>query len=114
VQLAVVFPLAWLVFALTLQQLTDGFPMYPFLDVADNGWPRVLFNAAVVGVFFLGLAAAAHLLDERLRGHQPESQCPQGKSRDRTDGRGGPGSAQDRPAARRAMSAEPTRQQPPT
>ncbi len=70
VQLAVVFPLAWLVFALTLQQLTDGFSMYPFLDVADNGWPRVLFNAAVVAVFFLGLAAAAHLLDERLRGRR--------------------------------------------
>lgn len=66
VKLAAVFPLAWLVFALTLQQLTDGFSLYPFLDVADNGWPRVLLNAAIVAVFFLGLAAAAHLLDERL------------------------------------------------
>jgi hypothetical protein len=60
-----VFPLLWLVFALTLQ-LTDGFSLYPFLDVAENGWPRVLLNAAVVAVFFLGLAAAAHLVDDRL------------------------------------------------
>ena len=67
VRLAAVFPLAWLVFALTLQQLTDGFSMYPFLDVGDHGWPLVLLNAAIVAVFFLGLAAAAHLLDERLR-----------------------------------------------
>ncbi len=68
VRLAAVFPLAWLVFALTLQQLTDGFSLYPFLDVGDNGWPRVILNAAGVAVFFLGLAAAAHLLDERLPG----------------------------------------------
>jgi hypothetical protein len=70
VQGALVFPVLWLVFALTLQQLTDGFSMYPFLDVGDHGWPRVLFNAAVVAVLLLGLAAAAHLLDRRLPGRR--------------------------------------------
>ncbi len=70
VQLAALFPLAWLVFALSLQRASGGFSLYPFLDVADNGWPRVLLNAAAVAVFFLGLAAAAHLLDERLRGRR--------------------------------------------
>jgi hypothetical protein len=70
VQLAVAFPLAWLVFALTLQHVTDGFSMYPFLNLAHHGWPRVLLNAAIVAVFFLGLAAAAHLLDERLPGRR--------------------------------------------
>ena len=70
VQGAVVFPVLWLVFALTLQHVTDGFAMYPFLDVGDHGWPRVLLNAAVVAVLFLGLAAAAHLLDRRLPGRR--------------------------------------------
>lgn len=70
VRRAAVFPLAWLVFALTLQQLTGGFSLYPFLDVADNGWLRVLRNAALVAVFFLGLAAAARLLDQRLPGRR--------------------------------------------
>ncbi len=70
VQLSTVFPLAWLAFALTLQQLTGGFSLYPFLDVADHGWARVLLNAAIVAVFFLGLAAAAHLLDQRLPGRR--------------------------------------------
>jgi hypothetical protein len=70
VQGALVFPVLWLVFALTLQQVTDGFSMYPFLNVGVHGWPRVLFNAAVVAVLLLGLAAAAHLLDRRLPGRR--------------------------------------------
>jgi hypothetical protein len=70
VQGALVFPILWLVFALTLQHLTDGFAMYTFLDVGDHGWPRVLFNAAVVAVLLLGLAAAAHILDRRLPGRR--------------------------------------------
>jgi hypothetical protein len=67
---SLVFPILWLVFALTLQHLTDGFAMYTFLDVGDHGWPRVLFNAAVVAVLLLGLAAAAHILDRRLPGRR--------------------------------------------
>lgn len=66
VRLSAVFPLAWLVFALVRGPLVGGYYPYPFLDVGVHGYPRVLTNAVLVAVFFLALAAGAHLLDRRL------------------------------------------------
>lgn len=66
VRLAVLFPAAWLVFALVRGPLVGGYYPYPFLDVGEHGYPRVLLNSLVVAVLFLGLAAGAHLLDRRL------------------------------------------------
>lgn len=63
---ATVFPIAWLLFALVRGPLVGGFYPYPFLDVGDLGYPRVLLNAVVVGLVFLALAAGARLLDRRL------------------------------------------------
>ena len=66
VRLSVIFPVAWLIFALVRGPLVGGFYPYPFLDVGDLGYPRVLLNAAMVALFFLALASASHLADVRL------------------------------------------------
>jgi hypothetical protein len=66
VRLAVVFPVAWLVFTLVRGPLVGGWYPYPFLEVDRLGFGQVLLNAAAVAVLFLGLAAAGHLLDRRL------------------------------------------------
>lgn len=66
VGLSVVFPLAWLTFTLLRGPLVGGFWPYPFLDVDEVGWTRVLVNAVVVGVGFVALAAAAHGIDRVL------------------------------------------------
>ncbi len=66
VRLAVLFPVGWLVFALVRGPLVGDYYPYPFLDVGDHGYPRVLLNSAAVALLFLGLAAGAHLLDRRL------------------------------------------------
>jgi hypothetical protein len=65
VWLALLFPVAWLVFTLVRGPIVDFYP-YPFLDVRDIGYPRVLLNCLVVAVLFVGLAALAHLADGRL------------------------------------------------
>jgi hypothetical protein len=56
---------AWLVFMLIRGELIDYYP-YPFVDVADHGYPRTLLNAALIGVLFYGLARGAVWLDQRL------------------------------------------------
>jgi hypothetical protein len=66
VWLSVLFPVAWLVFALVRGPLVGDYYPYPFLDVGAHGYPTVLLNAALVAALFLGLAAGAHLLDRRL------------------------------------------------
>jgi hypothetical protein len=62
----VVYPLLWLVFTLVRGPLAGDFYPYPFLDVGEHGYPRVLLNALLVAVLFLGLAAGAHALDRFL------------------------------------------------
>ena len=66
VRLAAIFPVAWLVFALVRGPLVGGFYPYPFLDVGELGYPRVLLTSTLVAVVFLALAAGSHLLDQRL------------------------------------------------
>ena len=59
------FPVGWLVFTLARGPAT-GFWPYPFLDVDDLGWVRVLANCVLVALLFGALAAAAGALDRRL------------------------------------------------
>jgi hypothetical protein len=61
-----VFPLAWLVFTLIRGEGTGFYP-YPFVDVLEHGYGRVLLNCLLVALLFLALAAGATVLDRRLR-----------------------------------------------
>jgi hypothetical protein len=63
---AVVIPVVWLAFTLVRGPLASDFYPYPFVDVADLGYARVLVNVAVVAVLFVGLALGARALDARL------------------------------------------------
>lgn len=65
IPLAVIFPVAWLVFTLVRGPIVHFYP-YPFVDVTTLGLPRVLVNCAIVAVLFLALAGGAALLDKRL------------------------------------------------
>jgi hypothetical protein len=62
---SLVFPLLWLVFTLVRGGFVGFYP-YPFVDVAEHGYPRVLLNCLLVAVLFLALAAGATTLDRRL------------------------------------------------
>jgi hypothetical protein len=62
---SIVFPLLWLVFTLVRGEFVGFYP-YPFVDVAEHGYPRVLLNCLLVAVLFLALAAGATYLDHRL------------------------------------------------
>ncbi|MEO7168404.1 MAG: Pr6Pr family membrane protein [Chthoniobacterales bacterium] len=65
--LAVIFPVAWLTFALVRGELID-FYAYPFIDVRQHGYLQVFANAALVAVLFFLLAAGAIILDRWLSG----------------------------------------------
>lgn len=63
---ALAWPLAWLVWTLTVGGLTGWYP-YPFLDVDEKGWGSVLGTSLGITVLFLLLFAAVAALDRRLR-----------------------------------------------
>lgn len=69
--LSVVFPVAWLAYTLVRGAVVedrtgrDWYP-YPFLDVVDLGYGRVVVNIVVVAVLFAVLAAGAVALDRLL------------------------------------------------
>ncbi|RZS89734.1 hypothetical protein EV189_1507 [Motilibacter rhizosphaerae] len=63
---AAVFPVAYLVVTLARGPLTGDWYPYPFLDVQDHGYARVLANAVVVAVVFFALAGAYAALDRGL------------------------------------------------
>ncbi len=63
---SIVFPVLWLVFTL-IRGAFVGFYPYPFVDVDEHGYGRVLLNCLLVAVLFLALAAGATTLDGRLR-----------------------------------------------
>nr|WP_262982615.1 Pr6Pr family membrane protein [Rhodococcus sp. MTM3W5.2] len=48
---------------------SDWYP-YPFADVHELGYLRVLINGLVIGLLFVALAAAAAWLDKRLPAKQ--------------------------------------------
>ncbi|MEW5833715.1 MAG: Pr6Pr family membrane protein [Pseudomonadota bacterium] len=53
----VAYPVGYLAYALARGAVDGRYP-YPFLDIPALGWPRVLANAAMVGLAFLGVGAA--------------------------------------------------------
>lgn len=65
VALAVIYPLCWSIFTLIRGPIVEYYP-YPFVDVDDLGYARVVLNIAIVGVFFVALAAGAAALDRLL------------------------------------------------
>lgn len=65
VVLSLIFPICWLVFALIRGEIIDYYP-YPFLDVNDHGYARVLLNTVGISALYVGLAAGATALDGRL------------------------------------------------
>ncbi len=67
---SVVFPLAWLGYTLLRGAVVHEYP-YPFVDVDELGYARVLVNSLGVTVLFLVLAALALLLDRRLPARRP-------------------------------------------
>jgi hypothetical protein len=62
---SIVYPLLWLVFTLIRGEFVGFYP-YPFVDVSEHGYGRVLLNCLLVAVLFLALAAGATYLDRRL------------------------------------------------
>ena len=63
---SIVYPLLWLVFTLVRGEFVGFYP-YPFVDVDEHGYGRVLLNCLLVAILFLALAAGASYLDRRLR-----------------------------------------------
>jgi hypothetical protein len=62
---SIVYPLLWVIFTL-VRGAYVGFYPYPFMDVGQHGYPRVLLNCLLIAVLFLALAAGATTLDRRL------------------------------------------------
>jgi len=63
--LIVLYPLAWLAVTLIGGPIVGWYP-YPFVDVNQLGYPRVVVNVVLVAVMFLGVADAATGLDRWL------------------------------------------------
>lgn len=59
------FPLAWLAYTLIRGAVVHEYP-YPFVDVDELGYARVLVNCLGVTLLFLALAGLAMLADRRL------------------------------------------------
>lgn len=62
--LALLWPVAWLVWTLAVGQLSGWYP-YPFLDVGVHGWARVIGTSVAVTVLALALFGVALLVDRR-------------------------------------------------
>ncbi|WP_432942834.1 Pr6Pr family membrane protein [Kribbella sp. CA-253562] len=62
---SLVFPVLWLIFTLIRGEAVGFYP-YPFVDVGDLGYAKVVVNCLLVALLFLVLAFGATLLDRRL------------------------------------------------
>jgi len=76
VALAAIFPVLWVAGTLIRGPLVGGFYPYPFIDVDELGYGRVLLNVIGVAVLFVGLAALAWRVDGALPGVRPETSRP--------------------------------------
>jgi hypothetical protein len=63
--LSAAYPVLWLVFTLIRGAVIDWYP-YPFLDAHAHGYGRVAANCVLIAAFFLGMAAAAASVNDRL------------------------------------------------
>ncbi|OHV76712.1 hypothetical protein LCM4573_13150 [Rhizobium sp. LCM 4573] len=59
------YPLLYFAYGI-IRGRAQGFYAYPFIDVGDLGWPRVLFNAVMIAVGFLVVGAGMVWLDRRI------------------------------------------------
>jgi hypothetical protein len=76
VRLSVLFPVAWLIFTLVRGAFVHFYP-YPFVDVGNLGYVKVIVNCVWVAVLYLGVAAGAAALDRRLsRSGESEALSP--------------------------------------
>ena len=71
VVLSTLVPIAWLAFTLIRGPLARDWYPYPFLDVGQHGYVRVLINAVIVAALYLGIAFGALAFDRRVAG-EPE------------------------------------------
>jgi len=62
---ALAFPVGWLVVTLIRGPIVDWYP-YPFVDVGELGYLRVMLNVLGISVLFLAIAIGATVLDRRL------------------------------------------------
>jgi hypothetical protein len=63
------FPVTYGVFTLIRGEAVGWYP-YPFMDVAEHGYPRIVVNCAIIGAAFVAFATGAHALDRRLPGRR--------------------------------------------
>ncbi len=64
-QLALIWPVAWLGYTLVHGELTSWYP-YPFVNVGEHGYGRVVLNCVVVTAVLGVLVLAASLVDRRV------------------------------------------------
>jgi len=72
VGLTVVFPVCWFMFTIIRGEVVGFYP-YPFIDVADLGYARVMLNCVVVAALYLAVGAGAAWLDTTLIRARPRS-----------------------------------------
>lgn len=65
ITVAVAYPIGYFVIALIRGPIVDFYP-YPFVDVSDHGYVRVLLNAVLVAAIYLAMASGARRLDSVL------------------------------------------------
>lgn len=65
VRWALVVPLGWVAFTFIRGPIVDYYP-YPFIDVTQLGYPRVLINVVLIALLFFAMALGAANLDRRL------------------------------------------------
>lgn len=75
VRWALVVPLGWVIFTFIRGPIVDYYP-YPFIDVSDLGYPRVLGNVVLIALLFFALALGATSLDRRHAGLAPPTGAP--------------------------------------
>lgn len=63
--LALIFPIAWVVYILIYSGITGWYP-YPFIDADDLGATRVAINVALIAAVFIVLGLIYRYLDRRL------------------------------------------------
>lgn len=73
VVLSMIYPLAWLVFALVRGAVISWYP-YPFLDVGLHGYGVVALNCVGITLLFAVLAVAAQAVDRALMRQGPVPQ----------------------------------------
>jgi hypothetical protein len=71
--LSLIFPAGWLAFTLLRGAIAHWYP-YPFIDVTQLGYGGAAVNCVWVALLMLGLAAAATVVDARLRLTRPPIQ----------------------------------------